>query len=196
MRIGTKSILFGVHQFLWHPFTVARAYRFLYGRWPSKYEWCGILFHDLGYWGLPNIDGPEGRLHPVRGSKWAGWAAEKLARLQGHRPGVAALIGEHIENWTLGHSRELAKSRNREPSLLCWADKMCCFFDPSWFYLLRAHLSGEVYEFRANARGHVPDDFTYADWYRWYRLKIWHLPKVTELCRARGKSSPANKYLS
>lgn len=27
MRIGTKSILFGVHQFIWHPVTVYIAWR-------------------------------------------------------------------------------------------------------------------------------------------------------------------------
>ena len=185
MKIGTKSILFGVHQFIWHPVTVARAFKWLYGRWPDRYEWCGIIFHDLGYWGKPNIDGKEGRLHPYKGAEMAGKAAIWVALQSGHGPRFAAQLGAHIQEWTLRHSRELSKQRNVEPSSLCWADKACCFFDPTPLYLLRSCASGEMYEFRVNARGHVPDDFSYRDWYNWYRLMMWHLPQITGALRLR-----------
>lgn len=177
MKIGTKSILFGVHQFIWHPITVARAFKWLYGRWPDRYEWCGILCHDLGYWGMPNIDGKEGRLHPLRGAKLAGRLAYWIARLTGD---PAHMMRAWVDDWTLRHSRELSKQRNVEPSSLCWADKACCFFDPAPLYLLRSCASGEMYEFRVNAKGHIPEEFSYRDWFNWYRMMIWHLPQITK----------------
>lgn len=89
---------------------------------------------------------------------------------------------------SLYHSREYSKAHERLPSALCWADKYCCFFDPAWFYLLRGHLSGEIYEFRANAAGQIPDSFSYADWYRWYRLKILWLDEIQKLLALRRRS--------
>jgi len=75
MTVGTKSILFGVHQFLWHPITVGLAWKHLYGVWPNRYEWVAIFCHDLGYWGKSNMDGAEGRTHPKRGAELAyDWA--------------------------------------------------------------------------------------------------------------------------
>lgn len=57
--VGTRSLLFGVHQFLWHPWTVYRAWRYLYGK-PTWREVVCIFLHDLGYFGKPNMDGEEG----------------------------------------------------------------------------------------------------------------------------------------
>lgn len=188
MNVGTKSILFGVHAFWWHPFTVALAWRRLYRKWPNRYEWCAILCHDLGYLGKPNMDGKEGREHPIVGARWAGKLARWVSRFTGpHWHDKDS--GCNNEVWhgintallALGHSREYAKLHGREPSRLCWADKFCCFYDPTWFYLLRAHLSGEIYEFRANAQGSIPETFSFADWYRWYRLKVLWLPEIQNL---------------
>ncbi|MCK5235828.1 MAG: hypothetical protein KAR06_02490, partial [Deltaproteobacteria bacterium] len=60
--VGTKSLLFGVHQFIWHPITVLIAWCKLYG-WPTWPELVCIIVHDWGYWGKPNMDGPEGEKH-------------------------------------------------------------------------------------------------------------------------------------
>lgn len=171
MSIGTKSLLFGVHQFLWHPFTVARAWRRLYRRWPRGAEWLAIFFHDTGYWGMPNIDGREGRMHPVAGALRTEFWARRL-KLP-HRTAC---------DLALYHSREFAKMDNAEPSALCWPDKYCIAFDPKWFFLLRAKLSGEVKEFKARAviSGHLPAEATDGQWYDWYRARVCALPEIAE----------------
>lgn len=56
MKTGTKSLLFGVHQFIWHPLTVLLAWIKLYG-WPAWEELVCIIIHDWGYWGKSNMDG-------------------------------------------------------------------------------------------------------------------------------------------
>lgn len=196
MNVGTKSILFGVHAFWWHPFTVALAWRKLYGKWPDRYEWCAIFCHDLGYWGCPNMDGKEGRQHPVLGAKFAGNLARWVNKIFGpywfdKASGHNSVNHHQIETAMLSlfHSREYSReSKLFPPSRLCWADKFCCFYDPTWFYLLRAHLSGEIYEFRANARGMIPDEFSCADWYRWYRLRILWLDEIQSLLALRRHS--------
>lgn len=188
MNVGTKSVLFGVHCFWWHPITVAFAWRKLYGHWPRRKEWCAIICHDLGYWGCPNMDGPEGREHPERGAVLAYHLAGKAARWMGDTELHQMFDAGDAYSLSLYHSREYSKARERLPSALCWADKYCCFYDPTWFYLLRAHLSGEIYEFRANAIGHIPDSFSYSDWFRWYRLKILWLDEIQSLLALRQHS--------
>jgi len=183
MNVGTKSILFGVHAFWWHPLTVALAWRKLYGRWPRRYEWCAILCHDLGYWGCPNMDGKEGRLHPEKGAEWAYALAGRLARWSGETELRQMSRANDAFFLSLYHSREFSKMHLTTPSKLCWADKFCCFYDPTWLYLLRAHLSGEIYEFRANASAHIPDEFSFSDWYNWYRMKIYWLDEIQALLK-------------
>lgn len=165
MKIGTRSVLFGVHQFLWHPWTVGRAWRRLYGVWPTWREWVCIFVHDLGYWGKPNIDGPEGRTHPEFGADLAG-----------------RLLGPKYGNLTLYHSREYSKFYGGRPSLLCWADKYSVWCEPAWFYMLRARLSGEIKEFKQNAPEHVRQE---SDWFwlAWYCIKVRSLNEIRELLR-------------
>lgn len=167
MKIGTKSVLFGVHAFWWHFITIGIAWKRLFKVWPTWREWVCIFVHDLGYWGKPNIDGPEGRQHPVAGA----WLASELV----DRPGSLTYF-----DLTLFHSREFAKLNGEEPSLLCWADKYCVLCEPRWFYLLRAKLSGESKEFKANAPAHVQ---TESDWFwlTWYRTKVRNLKEIRTL---------------
>jgi hypothetical protein len=74
MKIGTKSVLFGAHQFLIHPWFVAAAWWKLYGfPWDPRL-WVAFILHDLGYWGKPNMDGPEGETHVE-------WAANVMGYL-------------------------------------------------------------------------------------------------------------------
>lgn len=163
MKIGTRSILFGVHQFFWHPLTVGLAWRRLYGCWPTWREWICIFVHDLGYWGKPNLDGPEGRTHPELGAYMV------------HR-----LLGHPYDQLTLFHSREYARLKGQEPSPLCWADKYSVWCEPRWFYLLRAKLSGEAREFKANAPEHVRRESDLF-WLNWYRTKVRNLKEIREL---------------
>jgi hypothetical protein len=133
MKTGTKSLLFGVHQFIWHPITVWLAWRRLYGC-PSWRECVCIVVHDWGYWGCAEMDGPCGSLHPKRGAT--------IAR---------NLFGEKYAQLVMWHSRSLARRFGTEPSKLCWPDKLSMIYDPQWFYLIRARLSGELAEYRENA---------------------------------------------
>lgn len=173
MKLGTKTLLFGVHQFAWHPLTVLRAWIYLYG-WPNWRELVCILIHDWGYWGCSNMDGTEGMEHPRVGARLAGW-----------------LFGPKYEDLVLWHSRYLARQQGREPSRLCWADKLSMEFEPRWFYLLRARLTGELQEYRANAaaRGFLvrsaPDE-------AWHRLLTRTLHGLA-ICHAALEAQQAGR---
>jgi hypothetical protein len=135
------------------------------------------------------MDGKEGRRHPERGASLAKKMARWMFRFTGSTGCGDSPYHEGVtHDLSLYHSREYSKLAHEKPSQLCWADKYCCFYDPAWFYLLRAHLSGEIYEFRANARDMIPDEFDYADWYRTYRLRILWLPEIQSLLAQRRRS--------
>ena len=187
MKVGTRTILFGVHQFLWHPFIIWRAWRWLYGKNPTWPELVAIFCHDLGYWGKPNLDGPEGSTHPRAGAKIAARIVFHVTyrlkflkfwlnpRTRAEARGAAVHFSVHsmldAATECLGHSREYAKTIGVTPGKLCWADKACVFFDPDWFYLFRARLAGELTEFKQNAEpyiGKVSDE----EWVEWYRGRV------------------------
>lgn len=151
MRRGTLSLLFGVHQVLWHPWTVYRAWRALFGR-PTWREVICIILHDWGYWGSPNMDGEEGERHPELGAKLAG-----------------KLLGPSYHDLVLLHSRHYAKHRGLQPSKLCWADKLSICYDPKWFYLLRARLTGEIAEYRQISSHLLPLTASHSAWFDWMR---------------------------
>lgn len=130
MKVGTKSVLFGAHCFLIHPFFVMAAWWKLYG-FPNKIQyWVAFFVHDLGYWGKPNMDGPEGEEHVI-------WGAKVMGKL----------FGKEWYNFTILHSRFYAKKFNLNPSKLCMADKLAICLEPWWLYLPRVILSGEIKEY-------------------------------------------------
>lgn len=149
MKVGTKSLLFGVHQFIWHPITVYLAWCKLYGR-PNMKETICILIHDWGYWSKPNMDGEEGEQHPELGAS--------IAR---------KFLGVQYYKLCLYHSRHYARNSNEQPSRLCWADKLSIIYEPSWFYLFRAKLSGELIEYRktSTTAGFTPLTKTDKEWF-------------------------------
>jgi len=154
MKVGTKSILFGVHAFWWHPITVALAWRRVWHEWPDWRELVAIFVHDLGYWGRDNMDGVEGKLHPVGGAKIIRWLG----------------LGEELQRLVLLHSQSFADAAKQPVSRLFLPDKVSVLYDPSWFYLLRAVLSGEIDEYVMNS----PMRFHGADvWLRWYQARVW-----------------------
>lgn len=155
MKLGTRSLLFGVHQFLWHPFTVWLAWVKLYGSYPTWRECVCIIIHDFGYWGCKDMDGPQGQWHPYTGARIA-----------------LKLFGSEHANLVLLHSRTLAARMKAEPSKLCWADKCSMLYDPQWFYLFRARLTGELKEYRQNAETNGFISTAHPDW-------VWH----EKLCR-------------
>lgn len=161
MRVGTKSLLFGVHQVLWHPLTVLLAWKKLYG-WPTWREAICIFIHDWGYWGCEDMDGAQGENHPYFGASIAGW-----------------LFGPAYRALVLMHSRHLSAQLRARPSRLCWADKYSMLYDPRWFYLLRSRATGEIKEYRANAarRQFCPAWASDAEWH--FKL-VQHLGEMAE----------------
>jgi hypothetical protein len=175
MKIGTKSVLFGVHQFFWHPFTVFLAWCELYGM-PDWKETVCIFIHDLGYIGCSNMDGDEGENHPYYAAQVAHalYDGKVYARIDYYPRPVGTKMEFPIPStyWRdlcLYHSRGTAKKYNAEPSKLCWADKLSIKYDPWFLYLPRAILSGEIKEYRKRADefGELKYDKTNREWYQW-----------------------------
>lgn len=172
MRVGTKSLLVGVHQVLWHPITVYLAWRKLYGR-PTLRETFCILVHDLGYLGCADMDGESGIDHPRLGSKIAG-----------------KLFGDQYRELVLLHSRHLARKLDAIPSKLCWADKASILFEPEWFYLLRARASGELAEYRARAASRVRTEESDSKWFTWLKKDL----AEAAIAKAKPFSNAANMF--
>lgn len=131
MRVGTRSLLFGVHQFIWHPLMVWVAWVWLYRSFPSWRVCACIVVHDWGYWGCSSMDDEQGERHPELG-----------ARLMGQ------LFGPRYHDLVLLHSQHYARILGREPSILCWPDRLSTVLEPWWLYLPRAWASGELAEYR------------------------------------------------
>lgn len=135
MKVGTKSMLFGAHCFFIHPIFVFVAWWKLYGFPFDPRLWIAFIVHDLGYWGKPNMDGEEGEKHVEFGAKIMGF-----------------LFGKQWADFARYHSRYYAKRDNVKPSKLCIADKYAICLEPTWFYLFRVNLSGEIKEYMQLSR--------------------------------------------
>lgn len=134
MKIGTKSVLFGAHCFIIHPWFVAFAWWKLYGfPWDPRL-WMAFFVHDIGYFGKPNMDGQEGEEHPYRGALIMG-----------------ALFGKRWFEFTLYHSRFLSKKNDAQYSKLCVADKLAIVITPAWLYLPMVKATGEIKEYMKDA---------------------------------------------
>lgn len=186
MKIGTRSVLYGAHCFAYHGFAVALAWWRLYrwapafegARWPAILDpraWLVFFVHDLGYIGRPNMDGPEGEIHPFPGARLVTKVCTfpRGISIANHKyiPSICTGIGEtgehvvegghHLCPWglfALLHSRYLAKAlsnfpatHNIQPSRLCAADKLALSFTPWWLYLPGVILSGEIHEYMDEA---------------------------------------------
>ena len=139
MKTGTKSILFGAHQFFLHPIFLALAWRRLYGfPWDPRL-WIAFIVHDLGYWGKSNMDGPEGNRHVELGGK------------------IMRIFGEHWSQLCLYHSRFYAKEHGAPFSRLCVADKLSITMIPKRLYLPLVRLTGEIEEYMALAKARTQD---------------------------------------
>ena len=134
MKIGTKSILFGAHCFFLHPIFVFLAWLKLYGFPFDPRLWISFFVHDLGYWGKANMDGDEGERHVEFGAK------------------VMGIFGKKWHDFSMYHSRFYAKKNGASYSKLCVADKLAITLEPTWLYLLRANLTGEINEYMAAAK--------------------------------------------
>jgi hypothetical protein len=135
MRIGTKSLLFGAHQVLLHPWFVAAAWRRLYGFPCDPRLWIAFFTHDLGYWQSRDMDGPEGERHVELAARWMG-----------------RLFGSEWQDFCLYHSRFYAKRDGQPFSRLCVADKLAIALTPAWLYLPLARATGEIREYMKLAK--------------------------------------------
>lgn len=150
MKIGTRTVLFGVHQFAIHPWFVALGWWKLYGfPWDVRL-WLAFFLHDLGYIGKPNLDGPEGEEHPE-------WAARVMKRF----------FGDQWADLCRYHSRFLAKRDGKPYSRLCAADKFAIAICPGWIYLPLARLTGELGEYMKGKGARTPaGERSSRTWYR------------------------------
>src|SRR4051812_34200873 len=121
MNVGTKSLLFGVHHIVLHPILVIFSWHRIYGSWPSWREVVAIAFHDVGYFGAKDMDGPSGSRHPILGSKIAYWC-----------------FGSDERYLVLYHSRAMAAHDRVPVSRLCAPDKLAICLYPTWLYLCLA----------------------------------------------------------
>jgi hypothetical protein len=185
--VGTKSLLFGVHQVIWHPWTVLRAWRKLYGR-PAWWEFVAIALHDVGYWGCPDMDGDIGQRHPVKGahlsykavlylSAWGFALRSPLRTLLDESYRFEAFdrslfLAASAHELAIGHSRFYAEKYKVPLSKLFKADKLSILEDPKWFYLLRAKASSEVWEYIENARKSERNFSAPIHWLNWYRAYV------------------------
>lgn len=152
INIGTKSVLFGAHCFLIHPFFLFLAWWKIYGfPWDPRL-WVAFIVHDLGYWGKPNMDGEEGEQHPY-------WGAFLMG----------ALFGKKWFDFTLYHSRFLAKKQGAQYSKLCVADKYAISITPWWINLPLMTATGEIKEYmkdaEKNSNGELKVESSKRKWY-------------------------------
>lgn len=154
-------MLFGAHCFLIHPIFVAIAWIKIYGFPFDPRIWIAFFVHDLGYWGKPNMDGPEGETHVELGARIMGFLFDKNSHSLSYyvfykwyieltnKPVEAS---KRWENFTKYHSRYYAKKNGAQPSKLCFADKLSFVVTPRWLYLPAVNATGEIHEYLKNAK--------------------------------------------
>lgn len=174
MKLGSKSLLFGAHQFLVHPFFVALAWVKLYS-WPKDWRlWVAFVVHDWGYWGCNDMDGPEGANHPRLG-------ACIMTRLFDRKGSI------FWWRFMACHSRSYAAKVGQIPSRLCYADKIATVLTPNWLWVFSCWLTGELDYFRASpdVRLHNPElsafewiETAKQDTRNWFKKQNWPLPSA------------------
>jgi hypothetical protein len=179
MKLGTKSLLFGYHCFFLHWLFVARGWWHLHGFhrveigqrtelrrglagaivrrthpvYASLFDprlWIAFVIHDWGYWGKPNMDGPEGETHPE-------WAAVMMTKW----------FGEAWGKFSLYHSRFYAKRDAAQPSKLCFADKLAICYMPTWLFAKTVTWTGEVNEYMKNSTRMLEAEIPHTDVLQW-----------------------------
>lgn len=137
MNVGTKSVLFGAHQFAIHPWFVAWAWWKLYGFPFDPRLWLAFFVHDLGYFGKPNMDGTEGETHVELGAC------------------IMGMFGKKWADFSRYHSRFSAKKDGKPFSRLCVADKLAICLTPRWLYLPMVNWTREIDEYMALAKARL-----------------------------------------
>lgn len=144
MKVGTKSLLFGVHQVFIHPIFTALGWIKIYGFSAEEYVWWKLIlcfiWHDWGYWNCSDMDGEYGVDHPELGGRIASLCLDRYQR---------DWDSYHL---CIYHSRFYAKKHYADPSKLCWADKLGTASMPTWLWVFLARLSGELSEYIDNQK--------------------------------------------
>ena len=69
MNIGTRSVLYGAHCAILHPWFLALAWWKLYGfPWDVRL-WAAFGLHDVGYISKRDMDGADGETHVELGAR-------------------------------------------------------------------------------------------------------------------------------
>ena len=161
MTVGTRSLLFGAHQFMIHPWFVAWAWCRLYGFPRDPRLWMAFFVHDLGYVGKPNMDGEEGETHIWLGAKVLGWLFDVewpwnlVKRTLGRLCDWIWGKSPFAPSWfclSFHHSRFQAKKYGVTVSRLGIADKLSIVLTPAWLYLPLVRASGEIHEYLSLAK--------------------------------------------
>jgi len=135
MNIGTRSVLYGAHCAVIHPWFLAAAWWKLYGfPWDVRL-WAAFWLHDIGYLSKRDMDGSEGETHVELGARV-----------------MSLLFGKSWGAFTASHSRYWAKKNGRQFSRLCVADKLAFVMTPAWLYLPMARATGELAEYMLRAK--------------------------------------------
>lgn len=162
MTLGTKTLLFGVHQFFIHPLLVTIAWVKLYRSFPSLREMFCIFIHDWGYWGKPSLKDANGDTHPELGAAIAG-----------------KMLGSEWSDFILGHSNFYVVRNGIKPSKLMAPDKYFHCMIPLWFYKILSVPTGEFRHYRGvrDARQVTELDASDVEW--WAKLQKRCLDKVS-----------------
>lgn len=125
--------------------------------------------HDIGYWGCEKMDDEKGELHPIAGAelmhKWfdkpkqiqltyekeIGEWKKVYRKMYGLKFEATIFIPNTWYDFTLYHSRFLAKKAGAQYSKLCVADKYASILYPWWLYKILGNLSGEIHEYVTGA---------------------------------------------
>lgn len=161
MTLGTKTLLFGVHQFFLHPLLVTIAWIRLYRSFPNWREMICIVIHDWGYWGKRNLKDADGDRHPELGAKIA-----------------LKLFGPIWKDFILGHSSFYVKRNGLSASKLMAADKYFHCLIPLWFYKILAVPTGEFRHYRELKHARQVADHQASDFEWWTKLQKACLEKA------------------
>lgn len=197
MRMGTKSLLFGAHQVLIHPWFVLAAWTKLYS-FPWDFRiWLACIVHDWGYWGCRKMDDDEGEWHIALGASIMGWLFD-FEPLKGGPRWLARCVNfinarHEKRNWKVRtedhpyyvswycfcfyHSRFIAKKYGLKTSRLCIADKLAITLEPWWFYLPRVILTGEINEYMklvGDGKYKNMQALSGGDLSLWQQRRVWH----------------------
>lgn len=136
MKQGTRSLLVGCHQFIWHPLLVIVGWVLWHNSFPRFWELVCIFIHDWGVWGTDYLDGPDNKVrHPERGANIAKrFFGEKGWML------IAGHSLEYIKGWDAVHPD--LQPPDLEVSDLFYADKYSWLITPNFLLTWQHRVEG------------------------------------------------------